>query len=147
MSNLSARIKQLDEDKAVRLVTLLADIEEVSINPNLTSEYRIALQNTLDTDPPPSSEAGDLARKMLQLQVQDEESRDRIAQLIEGPIPEQFLDGTTIALSTAVLILLQTRVRFERDSDGNWSVVVEKGASSNKLLQEVIQHLVGLGED
>jgi hypothetical protein len=91
-----------------------------------------------------SAKAGDLARAVLQLHAQDLDNRATLAQLLNGFPPERFLNGTSIALGTAVLILLQTLVRFERDNDGNGSVVIEKEAASSDLLRTVVQKYLGV---
>lgn len=110
----------------------------------LTPGQQAALQEAFNAAPDRSAEAGDLARTILRLHAQDPSNRDMLAQLMGGSSLERFLNGTTIALSTAVLVLLQTHVRFERDADGNWSAVIEKEAASTELLRAVVQKYLGL---
>lgn len=145
-SDLPARIADLDDDEAVRFVTLLAKAEGGPTDIEVTSARRAALRDTFDAAPDPSAEAGDLARAVLQLHAQDPANRDMLAQLLNGSSPERFLNGTTIALGTAVLVLLQTHLRFERDADGNWTVVIEKEAASTDLLRSVVQKYLGFDD-
>lgn len=145
-SDLPTRIAALDDDEAVRLVTLLARVEGDPTETEFTSARRAALRDAFDAAPDPSAEAGDLARAVLQLHAQDPDNRDTLAQLLNGSSPERFLNGTSIALGTAVLILLQTHLRFERDADGNWTVVIEKEAASSDLLRSVVQKYLGVDE-
>jgi hypothetical protein len=144
--NLPIRIADLDDDEAIRLVTLLAKVEGDPTDTEVTSAQRAALRDAVDAAPDPSAEAGDLARAVLRLHAQDPANRDTLAQLLNGSSPERFLNGTSIALGTAVLILLQTHLRFERDADGNWTVVIEKEAASTNLLRSVVQKYLGVGE-
>lgn len=145
-SDLPAHITDLDDDEAVRLVTLLAKVEGDPTDTKCTSAQRVALRDAFDVAPDPSAEAGDLARAALQLHAQDPDNRDTLAQLLNGSSPERFLNGTTIALSTAVLVLLQTHLRFERDANGNWTVVIEKEAASTDLLRAVVHKYLGVDE-
>lgn len=145
--DLPARIAALDDDEAVRLVTLLAKVEGDPSDEEATPAQRAALRDAFDAVPDPSADEGDLARAVLQLHAQDPDNRDTLAQLLNGSSPERFLNGTSIALGTAVLILLQTHLRFERDADGNWTVVIEKEAASTDLLRTVVQKYLGFGED
>ena len=43
----------------------------------------------------------------------------------------------------AVLIVLQTHVKFERTPDGKWSLKVEKKPTSDSLLKGLVQKLIG----
>ena len=45
-------------------------------------------------------------------------------------------------MTTAVIIVLQTDVRFERREDGKWSVKVEKKPSSDSQVKALVQKLL-----
>lgn len=145
-ADLPARIAALDDDEAIRLVTLLAKVEGNPTGTEVTPAQRAALRDAFGAAPDPSAEASDLARAVLQLYAQDPANCDTLAQLIDGSSPERFLNGTSVALGTAVLILLQTHLRFERDTEGNWTVVIEKEAASTDLLRTVVQKYLGFDE-
>jgi hypothetical protein len=146
MADLLARIEQLDDDEAVRLVILLGKVEGDSSDTSLSPDRRVALQEAFDAAPDLSAEVGDLARAALRLYAQDPANRDTLVQLMGGSTPERFLNGTSIAVGTAVLILLQTYIRFERNADGDSSIVIEKEAASTELLGQVVEYLLGIDE-
>lgn len=54
------------------------------------------------------------------------------------------MNGVSVGLAAAVLILLHTYVRVERDADGTWSAVIEKEAASTDLLRTVVQQPLGV---
>jgi len=58
--------------------------------------------------------------------------------------PDRYIDPGTIALTTAALLVLQTRVRFKRDRTGKWAVEVDHKALSDGAVKKLIQHLLGL---
>jgi len=53
-------------------------------------------------------------------------------------VAEQFDAGATIAIGAAVLLVLQSYIRFERDKDGRWSVEIRKDPTDNKLLKPLV---------
>ena len=55
---------------------------------------------------------------------------------------QKFDFGASIALTAAVLIVLQTRVKFERGRDGKYSLLVEKKPTSDALLKGLVQKLL-----
>ena len=77
---------------------------------------------------PPISE-GDLARQALAFPAQDPAVARAIKDMSEAPV-QQFGIGTSIAVTTAVLIVVTTHVRIERDKDGKWSVPIEHRAAA-----------------
>jgi hypothetical protein len=63
--------------------------------------------------------------------------------LAEGPEAQSFGIATTAAVVTGLLFALQTHVRFERQPNGKWSILIEKKPSKEKLLTDVIAKLLG----
>ena len=57
--------------------------------------------------------------------------RDRSA----GCAPWKPLTQLTVALTTAALLVLQTRIKFKRDNKGKWSFEGEKKASGGGATQ------------
>ncbi len=45
----------------------------------------------------------------------------------------------TVSIITAALVVLQTRVKFERDKKGCFSLKVEKEPASDGVLREVVK--------
>jgi hypothetical protein len=144
--DLPARIDALADDEAVRLATLLAKVVGDPTDTALTPDRRAVLRDAFDAAPDPSAGAGDLARGALRLYAQDPANRDPLRELMGGSAPERFVNGLAVDLVTAVLVLLQTCVRVERDADGNWTVVAENEAASPDLLRTVVRQLLGYEE-
>jgi len=82
--------------------------------------------------------------------AEEPESRRAIEAMLDSHSRQDDRFGlvTTIAVVAAALVVLQTRVRFERDKKGGWSVVVYKKGASDGLLKAVVslaRKLLGLG--
>jgi hypothetical protein len=88
---------------------------------------------------------GDLARSALLLLASEPDYREGLAALMASPPPERMLGPwETMALASAVLVVLQTHFKFERDKQGRWTVKLEKKPTNTKLLTAVIQKLLGM---
>lgn len=85
---------------------------------------------------------GDLARAALLLLADDPQQQPILTALIEGPAPTKFGVLETAAVVTAVLLVLQTHVKFERDKDGRWTLKIEKKPTDNSLLKLLVQKLL-----
>jgi hypothetical protein len=53
---------------------------------------------------------------------------------------------TTAAVIAGVLIALQTKVKFKRNKDGTWEVLLEKGATSLSMLRPLVDKLLALAK-
>ena len=96
--------------------------------------------------PPPRERAsdGELARRALLLAAEDPATREAIRIMAANP-PEtgtRYDPGTSIALATAVLIVLQTHLRFERDKQGKWTLKIEKKPTTEALLKPLVEKLL-----
>jgi hypothetical protein len=85
----------------------------------------------------------ELVRTALDLVGRDEAYGPEIQALASGPTPERMAFVETAAVLTAVLIVLQTYVRFERRPGGKWSFIVEKKPTNSALLGKLVSKLVG----
>ncbi len=106
-----------------------------------------ALENTFEL--PESSDTptqGELARQALLLLAEDPAYQEPLSALISGPPPVSFgVDPVTLtAVITAAIVVLQTRVKIEKDKDGNWTVLTDRKAASNSLLKALVQKLLAL---
>jgi hypothetical protein len=146
-SDLPSRIEALDDEEAVRLVTLLAKVEGDPTDAALPPDRRAALRDAFDASPVLSVDAGELARTTLRLHAQAPDNYETLGELMGNTTPERFLNGLSVDLATAVLILLQSHLHLERDADGNWTVVVEPETASTDLLQTVVRQLLGYHEN
>ena len=114
------RIASLDDATAHRVLATFARAQANPAEATLTPELRQALRE-FATGPEvaavPAGD-GDLARAALLLLADDPQQQPILTALIEGPAPTKFGVLETTAVVTAVLLVLQTHVRFERDKDG-----------------------------
>jgi hypothetical protein len=61
------------------------------------------------------------------------------------PVSKQrYLDASSILLTTAVLVALQTRIKFKRDHTGKWSIEVEKKSAGDGAIKVVVERLLAL---
>lgn len=90
----------------------------------------------------PPSET-ELAAAALDLLSQDPEFAEPI-RLMKTPSsrPQQYIEPAIIALTTAVLLVLQTRIKFKADQSGKWSVDIDKKSAGDATLKLVIQRLL-----
>lgn len=55
---------------------------------------------------------------------------------------DRYLDPTTIALTTAALLVLQTRIKFKLDHTRKWSLEIDKKAAGDGVLKLLVQRLL-----
>ena len=95
---------------------------------------------------------GELARQALLVLAEDPETLQAIETMAavsagrENEAREKFDVGATVGITVAVLIVLQTHIRFERESDGKWSLKVEKKPTSDALLKGLVQKLISFAK-
>lgn len=142
------RIASLDDATARRVLATFARAQATPAETALTPELRQALQE-FATGPETaavSASEGDLARAALLLLADDPQQQPMLTALIEGPAPTRFGVLETVAIVSAVLVVLQTHVKFERDKAGRWSVKIEKKPTDNSLLKPLVQKLLSFIE-
>jgi hypothetical protein len=139
-------IAALDDATARRVLATLARARlhggATPLEP--TPDLGRALAEALDVVPPqkPVSE-GDVARGALRLLAEDPSAREAIVALAAAPPPKRY-DVTTTLTVAAVLLVLQTHVRFARDKAGRWTLTVEKTPIPSTLLKPLVQKLLSL---
>jgi hypothetical protein len=137
----------LDDTTARRLLATVAAtrLRSGAITLEPTAELGRALAEGLAVTPPeePTSEA-DIARLALRLLAEDPSTREVIVALAPAPRPERFDPGTTLAVTTAVLLVLQTHIRFNRDKAGKWTLTAEKKPTTESLVKPLVQRLLSL---
>ena len=140
-------IRMLDDAAAQRILARIARsrLPADATPPAWTPDLRQALAEAFAVSPTaqPLTD-GELVRQALLLLAEDPATRDAIHAMAAtgAAAPLKYDAGTTVAVVTAVLIVLQTYVRFERDKQGKWSVVVEKKPTSEALLKPLVQKLL-----
>lgn len=140
-------IRMLDDAAAQRILARIARsrLPAGATPPAWTPDLCQALAEAFAVSPaaqPPTD--GELARQALLLLAEDPARRNAIHAMAGtgAEAPLKYDAGATVAVVTAVLLVLQTHVRFERDKQGKWSVVIEKKPTSEALLKPLVQKLL-----
>jgi hypothetical protein len=89
---------------------------------------------------------GELARQALLVLAEDPEAAIAIERMALTPPEGAQTFDFGIGVAVAVLIVLQTHVKFERTPDGKWSLKVEKKPTSDSLLKGLVQKLIGFAK-
>ena len=93
---------------------------------------------------------GGVARAALELLAHDPEFAGPIEAMTKQAAagsaapPQSYFEPTTIALTTAALLALQTRVKFKVDHQGKWSLEIDKKAASDGAVKLLVQRLLSL---
>jgi hypothetical protein len=143
-SSLTDRIQTLDDATARRVLTTFARAQVPQAASELTPAFVQALRDFAPEPAPDKATTGDAARTALLLLAQDPGQQAILTALIDGPVPERLGVLETTALVSAVLIVLQTHVKFERDKDGVWTIKIEKKPTDATLLKALVQKLLSL---
>jgi hypothetical protein len=91
---------------------------------------------------------GDLARAALDVLAQDPAFAEPIQTMVRqaaagAPASSQrYLEPATIALTTAALLVLQTRVKFKLNHEPKWSLEIDKKAASDGAVKLLVQRLL-----
>ncbi len=144
---MSDRINRLGDNEAMSVLRAYAGARVTEGMPRADdAEVRRALAEAfgVEGDGVGVSE-GEVARLALKLPASEKGTREAIEGLIDGPRVQMFADPVTgIALSVAVIAVLQTYVKFERKEDGTWTVKIEKQPTDAGLLVELVRKALGL---
>jgi hypothetical protein len=140
---LESRIESLDDATAEQLLQRFAAAQPAEDRPGtLDSSLADQFAALLGVTASPDASAGALARAALTLLARDPAHRSGIAALVESPAPQRYVVVETTLLVSAVLIALQTHLRFERDKDGKWSIKIEKKPTESSLLKDLVRKLL-----
>jgi hypothetical protein len=137
-----------DNDTAIYVLKTIAKARLQPASGELPSvpELRTLLSAAF-ADPAPPATEGDLAGAALDLLAQNPEFAEPIRVMASQPVTaasrQRYLEPGAIAVTTAALIVLQTRVKFKRDHTGKWSIEVDK-KTSDSALKPLIQRLLSL---
>lgn len=142
LADLETRIAHLPDAHALDLVRRIgaAHAEEVA-QPAVTPEVLDALRAVASPEAGTVTEA-DLARTALLFFAQDPTAREHLGFMLEQPAARSFDWGTTVAITTAALVILQTHVRFHRNTEGQWTLKIEKKPTSDSLLKALLQKML-----
>jgi len=108
-------------------------------------ELEAALRSSLaELTPMPATEA-ELAQAALDVLAEDPEFFEPVQTTLAQPAvtPGKYMDASSgIALITAAILVLQTRVKAKKDSTGKWSVEIEKKDLNSGALKILIERLL-----
>ena len=147
---LEERIAALGDAEAARILGTLAKARgrDMQAPPAWTPELKQALAEVLADEPDPGPvRGGDAARDALLVLAEDPEARAGLSGLIDGPKPQALaaVDPVTgAALVAAILVVLQTHVKIQKDAKGKWTFLFEKKAASAGLLRPLLKKLLAL---
>jgi hypothetical protein len=146
-------IQSLDDATAIRIVRRIAGLqpaaggEHIAWSPDLEKALadEFQLVEPVITAKSEVSE-GELARQALLVLAENPEMEATIERMAARlPQSAQVFDFG-IGLTVAVLIVLQTHVKFNRGPDGKWSLSVEKKPTSDNLVKGLVQKLIGFAK-
>lgn len=145
---MSEAIENIDPVRAQKILSVVArSSRQISlpteVTPELWKELASAFCLSECTTTKPASE-DELVKQALSVLAEDPERRAAIETMAAQPDsePQKFDFGASLSLTAAVMIVLQTHLRFERQEDGKWSVKVEKKPTSDALLKGLVQKLL-----
>jgi hypothetical protein len=145
---LEGQILALDDANALALLQAFCSAQPAAAVPLLTDPLlRGELETMFDIGLNETVVAtkGNLARTALLLLARDQDHCKGIAALVAAPPPKQFFGVVeAAALIPAILIVLQTHLKFERSPDGRWSLKLEKKPTDNALLKDLVKKLLSL---
>jgi hypothetical protein len=141
-------VRNLDEGGARQILEViarhrLASGAAVELMPDERRELASAFE--LADGPLPAVSEAELARQALLVLAEDPATRAAIESMAaqSAALVQKFDFGVSLGITVAALVVLQTRVRFERGKDGKCSLIVEKKAASDALLKGFVQKLLG----
>ncbi len=140
-------IRNLDDLTAQHILAVIARSRARTIGEDIpwSSNLRQALVGEFEVEPGAASVSeGELARQALLVLAEDPETRQAIETMAAAAeqSPPKFDFGASIAITAAVLFVLQTHVKFDRHPDGKWSLQLEKKPTSDALLKDLVQKLI-----
>jgi len=147
MTDATDFLAALDDATARRVLATIAQARGLgaATPTEPTAELGRELAEAMEVAPAgePATE-GEVARLALRLLAEDPGTREAIVALAASEPPPMFSATATIAVTTAVLLVLQTHFRFARGKDRKSSVAIEKKPTAEPLLRPLVQKLLSL---
>ena len=140
-------IAALDDRRAQQILAVIARSRSASKAAlDLTPEVQSALASSFGLAMASAEQVseGELARQALLVLAEERETGAAIEALAAQPVAhrDRFDFGSSIAVVTAAIIVLQTHLRIERDKEGRWIVKLEKKTISDAVLKEFVKKLL-----
>jgi hypothetical protein len=136
----------LDDDASIQILKTIAQARLRADSTGLedSPDLRAALADAFGNPAGIAVSEGDVARAALDLLAEDPAFAEPIRIMSRNAAGKRYIEPATIALTTAALLVLQTRVKFKRGQNGKWSVEVEKKAAGDGAVKALVQKLLGL---
>ena len=136
-----------DDNTAISILKTIAgarlqpNSSELTLNP----DFRAALTAAFGHAPQNATTEGELARAALNVLAEDPAFSEPIQLMTRqaaASTGQRYFEPATVALTTAVLLVLQTRVHFNRDKDGKWFLDIDKPSASDSTVKLLVQRLL-----
>ena len=140
-------IPDLDDQRAVRILEAVtqARARRGEQAPRWDGETAKGLREAFDVSKPDAPvTSGEVARAALLVLAEDPETRQAIETMARHmPASRQaFVDPGTVALTAALLVVLQSHVELKRDPGGKWSFSYIKKEAPVELLKPLVEKLL-----
>lgn len=138
-------IQQLNDKTAVGILEAIARTRKPAEKAGWDHNLEQALMQQFSSEPESARPSeGELARQALLLLAEDPQMRTAIETMAANwdRQPQKFDGAASIGITVAVLIILQTHIKFERTSTGKWNLKIEKKPTSDALLKTLVQKLI-----
>jgi len=134
------------DDQSILILKTIARarLQPTSGEPIPDASVLLALSAAFEPSPLTAVSEADLARAALDLLAQDPTFTEPIKIMSAQPTSgtQRYLDPGSIALTTAALLVLQTRVKFKLDSNRKWSLEIDKKSSADGAVKLLVQRLL-----
>lgn len=150
----AATIDALTDHQAIRVLALVVDRQAPLPDPTRLRELEAALSQAADNDPdlgsyrrpdtaPPTE--GDLARATFTYLAA---TRPELAVVVDHAVrlaeDTTRFEPATLALAGLVLIALQTEIKIDRNTTGQWQFRLHKKAMRDSILGQLLGNLLAL---
>ena len=138
-------IQQLNDNTAIEILGAIARTRKPAEISGWDHTLEQALMQQFPSEPESARPSqGELARQALLLLAEDPQMRTAIETMAANwdKQPQRFDGGLSIGITAAVLLVLQTHIKFERTSTGKWNLKIEKKPTSDALLETLVQKLL-----
>ena len=152
--NLVHEIDQLKDHEAAQLLTAaLGPLDSDSKSdaaslkqPTISPVQERAVLEAYFGDPVNTSDGG-LARAALHVLADDPDRSAKLRQLVlrsknQGGLGHSRAVIETAAVVACAIVVLKTRVRFQRKDTGEWSLLIDKPTTSDSILMPLVRGLL-----
>ena len=134
--SLHSHIHTLPDARAARL--LRAAVQGVEGTGGEPPKMPDAVRDASASETATPAGKGEVARAALHVLAETPPHGERIAAMLDAPETRSFDLGSSIALFTAAVVVLQLHVNIERSEDGAWSFQMKKPSASEDLIKTLI---------